>query len=203
MRESTTVRVFVFAILSVSLLLMNGCAFGNRNIALDPISTNRSADLRGSNVYVVVNDNRNPLLMPVVGHVKNGYGMKTADVVADKEVTTWVKASIENELKRYGATLNLATQNNTLDDSKVTVDVLVCYAQAYWRYGGEVKARVSVDKQGVAVIKDREYSGTATLGTNWGATAESYQEVLSLAMKDFLEKLMPDLERVIQDKPKT
>ena len=139
-------------------------------------------------------DMRDSALRLVIGHVKNGYGMKTATVVADKEVTIWVKQCIENELQKNGAVLENASTSN------IIVDVLVCYAQAYERYGAEVKGKVSVSSAGNEIFKDREYSGKDILGMNWAATSKSYQEVLELAMKDFLQKLLPDIERSLLSK---
>lgn len=175
-----------------------GCAFGTRNVTLNPIKTSLALDASGQTVFVDVIDKRNPELKPVVGHVKNTYGMKTADVVADKEVSLWVRDSIVEELKRAGALVvgdGLNLDNKT---SKLTVDVLVCYAQAYWNYGGEVSVTLTVKKDDREIIKERNYSGKATLGTNWSASSASYQKVLELAMEDLLQKLIPDIIAAIK-----
>ncbi len=72
------------------LVTSYGCAFGTRHLTLNPIKTSLTMDASGESAFVEVVDKRNPSLKPVVGHVKNGYGMKTATVVADKEVSTWM-----------------------------------------------------------------------------------------------------------------
>ncbi len=69
----------------------------------------------------------------------------------------------------------------------ITVDVLVFYGQAYMRYGGEVSVALTVKKNGRDIIKERRYSGKATLGMNWSASSESSQKVLELAMEDMLQ----------------
>jgi len=170
-----------------------GCAFGTRHVILNPISTSLSLDASGQNVFVEVNDKRAPDLKPVVGHVKNGYGMKTAKVLADKEVSAWVRNSIVEELKRFGASIITSEINFDNNAKAITVDVLVCYAQAYMRYGGEVTVTLNIKRDGEDIIKEKTYTGKAILGTNWAAKAASFQKVLEMAMDDLLQKLIPDI----------
>lgn len=184
-------RQMVYLLVLVALIA-NGCAFGARNIALNPVNIDNTYNLSGKKFLLSLTDNRDTALKPVVGHVKNGYGMKTAEVLADKDASLWVKENIEKELIRNGAT-TLQSIDKNVADNKIDIELLVCYAQAYWNYGAEVKAKASLTNTDKVVILNKEYSGKATLGTNWAAAAESYQKVLELAMKNFLEKMMPDL----------
>ncbi len=52
-----------------------GCAFGTRHVALNPMQTSLTLDASGQSALLEVTDRRDPSLKPVVGHVKNGYGM--------------------------------------------------------------------------------------------------------------------------------
>jgi len=169
-----------------------GCAFGTRHVTLNPMTTSIALNVSGESTFLEVVDKRNPSLKPVVGHVKNAYGMKTASIVADKEVSVWMRDIIAEEIKRSGA--KLITEEVNLDKgmSKITIDVLVFYAQAFMRYGGEVSVVLSVKKNGRDIIKEKTYTGKATLGMNWGASSASYQKVLELAMEDMLKQLLPD-----------
>jgi len=170
-----------------------GCAFGTRHVKLNPMKTSLTMDAAGQSAFVEVNDNRNPVLKPVVGHVKNTYGMKTAKVIADKEVSVWMRDIIVEELKRSGA--SIITESANLDDKtgKITIDVLVFYAQAYTRYGAEVTVAVTVTKNNRDIIRGKNYTGKAILGINWGASSASYQKVLELATEEMLKKLIPDI----------
>ena len=183
-----------YLILSMALIAtMYGCAFGTRHVTLNPVKTSLGLDAVGQSVYVEVTDKRNPALKPVVGHVKNGYGMKTADVIGDKEVAVWVQDSILEELRRFGTVI--ITDPATVDAkaSRLAIDVLICYAQAYWNYGGEVSVALTVRKDDRELINDKNYSGTARLGMNFAATSESYQKVLELAMDAMLQQILPDI----------
>lgn len=190
-------KLFLIA-LTFLFLTTYGCAFGTRHVKLSPMKTSFAMDATGQSAFVEVIDKRDPVLKPVVGHVKNGYGMKTAKVVADKEVSIWVRDVIVEELKRSGA--SVITDESVLDNkaAKITLDVLVFYAQAYLRYGGEVTVALTVKKNDKTVVNEKTYTGKATLGMNWGASSESYQKVLELATEEMLKTLMPDLITAIK-----
>jgi hypothetical protein len=76
-------------------------------------------------------------------------------------------------------------------DLHVNLDLTVCYAQAYMKYGGEVAADVMVARGGAVLLPKTNYSGKASYGMNWGATEASYQGVLHEAMRGFLDAATP------------
>ncbi len=80
----------------------------------------------------------------------------------------------------------------------ITVDALVFCAQAYERYGGEVSVALTLNKHGKDIIQGKKCAGEATLGMNWGASPESYQKVLELAMGDMLQQLIPDVIQAVK-----
>ena len=190
-------KLFVIA-LTFLFLTTYGCAFGTRHVKLNPLNTSFVTDATGESAFVEVMDKRDPELKPVVGHVKNTYGMRTAQVVADKEVSVWIKDIIVEELKRSGA--SVIADEAVLDNkaTKITIDVLVFYAQAYMRYGGEVTVAVTLTKDNKKIVSEKTYTGKATLGMNWGASSESYQKVLELATEEMLKTLMPDIITAIK-----
>ena len=190
-------KLFVIA-LTFLFLTTYGCAFGTRHVKLNPLKTSFVTDATGESAFVEVMDKRDPELKPVVGHVKNTYGMRTAQVVADKEVSVWIKDIIVEELKRSGAFV--IADEAVLDNkaTKITIDVLVFYAQAYMRYGGEVTVAVTLTKDNKKIVSEKTYTGKATLGMNWGASSESYQKVLELATEEMLKTLMPDIITAIK-----
>lgn len=177
----------------ILILTSFGCAFGTRHVVLNPMKTSLTLDASGQRASLEVTDRRDPSLKPVVGHVKNGYGMKTAQVVADKGVSIWVRDVVAGELKRMGGSVE--TDGASLDSkaSKIRIDVLVFYAQAYMRYGAEVTVALSVNKNEREIVKEKPFTGKATLGMNWGASSASYQKVLELAMEEMLQKMIPEI----------
>jgi uncharacterized lipoprotein YajG len=190
-------KLFLTA-LTLLFLTTYGCAFGTRHVKLNPMKTSFATDATGQSVFVEVTDKRDPALKPVVGHVKNGYGMKTAKVVADKEVSIWVRDIILEELKRSGASVITDEVGSDNKATKIAIDVLIFYAQAYMRYGGEVTVALTLTKDNKKIVSEKTHTGKATLGMNWGASSESYQKVLELATEDMLKTLMPDIIAAIK-----
>jgi hypothetical protein len=94
----------------VLFLTSFGCAFGTRNVTLNPMKTSLTLDASGQKASLEVTDKRDPALKPVVGHVKNGYGMKTAQVVADKDVSLWVRDAIGRAKENGGIGSNRWSQ---------------------------------------------------------------------------------------------
>jgi len=151
-------------------------------------------------VFVKVIDKRDAsLLKNVVGHMKNGFGMKTAEIVSDKDCSMWVRDCIVQALKQTG--VKVVADERSIDNksSRVFVDLQFCYAQPHmWNIGGEVTIALNVSKGKQDIIKDKQYAGN---GTHW----ESFQRVFELAMQDLMQKMMPDIIQAIntavQDQP--
>jgi hypothetical protein len=80
----------------------------------------------------------------------------------------------------------------------ITVAVLVFYAQAYMRYGGEVSVALTLKKNRRDIIQGKKYTGKATLAMNWDASPKSYQKVLELVMEDMLQQLIPDVIQAVK-----
>lgn len=98
--------------LTLCLLWQGGCAFGTRHVNLTYPPDNKASlgtataeatEAEGSGkpiLFVKFSDMRGD--REKVGHVRNGFGMKTAKVVADNDVTQWVNQAILQQLKQVG-----------------------------------------------------------------------------------------------------
>lgn len=176
--------------LALSIVTLSGCVIGDRHVVLGPVEgAPLAAKVAGRSVAIAVSDAREAELKPVVGHTKNGYGVKMAVVTSDQSPTTWVEECLAADLKRCGFTV--AGAGGPAADVQIRVDLAVCYAQSYMRYGGEVAADVTVTSGGRELLAKQRFSGVATYGMNWGSTASSYQGVLHEAMRDFLDHAVP------------
>jgi hypothetical protein len=137
----------------------------------------------------------------IVGHTKNGFGMKMAAVLADeKDPKAWVVECVTADLKRAGFEVR-SSGADAGAEMQVHVDLAVCYAQAYGSYGAEIAADVMVARGGTVLLPKSHFSGKATYGMNWGATAASYQAVLHEAMKKFLDEVTPAIAQAAKSGP--
>lgn len=87
-------------------LILTGCALTQSNVAIDynpPCKSEFLEQAAEVQVLVHVADNRNE--KEIVGHKKNGYGMKMAPIVATNNVEELVLEAIKSELANQGFVL--------------------------------------------------------------------------------------------------
>mgnify|MGYP001765917921 CR=1 FL=1 len=131
----------------------------------------------------------------VVGTVRNGYGMRTADVIAKNSVTAWVTDAVALELKKRGFAVIQSDPKAQPEAGSILVggEILNVFCDMYFSYTGQVSLIVKVaDSKGEVV--SRHYAGEGSAGIAFAATSESFAASLSLALAAALEKMMVDLE---------
>lgn len=188
------------ATLLVAGALATGCAFGDRqaNLTYPPVSDEvliSSAEaapmLRGGEIYIAdFSDVRSDQM--VVGHVRNGLGMKTAKVVPQRDTPGWVREALVYELKASG--YQVMDGNAPAGKTTISGDIVRVYCDAYLSYEGEVILRVEAAKAGVTVLQ-ASYTGTGSAGLNWAATGDSYSQSLSMALQSALRQFIADLNQ--------
>jgi uncharacterized lipoprotein YajG len=191
-------RTLRIATLLVFGSLMAGCAFGERQASLayppvadeDLISSAEAApSAQGGTVYIGdFEDIRSSTML--VGHVRNGFGMKTAEVVAQRDVPEWVREALVHELKASG----YQVMDGVAQAGQTTIsgDIVRVYCDAYFTYEGEVALRMEATKEGQSLVQNT-YTGTGSAGMNWAATEDSYSQSLSLALQSALRQFLADL----------
>jgi uncharacterized lipoprotein YajG len=131
----------------------------------------------------------------VVGTVRNGFGMRTADVVASKDVSDWVTSAVGTELRANGYRVVSAAAEDNRGGSVVEVSgsVLNAFCDMYMSYTGQVSLLAKVKGRDGELIA-KHYSGEGSAGLVMAATGESFAESLSLALRDALRQFMADLD---------
>lgn len=186
----------------VAAILGSGCAFGDRKAKLDypPVEMQNAGEAqaapaspaRGVILIGDFNDIRED--KTVVGHVRNGFGMKTAKVLPQKDVTIWVRDALAYELEAAGYTVvNGAAAPS--EATSVSGDILRAYCDAYFTYDGLVVLRVEANRHGQALM-NKSYTGNGSVGISWAGTGDSYSESLSLALQEALRKAVADLSEL-------
>ncbi len=194
--------------LAISLFLASllaGCAFGTREATLIyPPAPDGEAKSAVAQAAAPVSRNTKVLLQAfsdqrsdknVVGTVRNGYGMRTADVIAKNSVTAWVTDAVAQELKKRGFTVIQSDPKAQPEAGSILVggEILNVFCDMYFSYTGQVSLLVKVtDSKGEVV--SRHYAGEGSAGLAFAATAESFAASLSLALAAALEKMMVDLD---------
>ncbi len=184
--------------------ILSGCAFGTRRPTLTypPASEEPAAavaqaavPVAAKNMTVVLasfRDERSD--KSTVGTVRNGFGMRTADVVPNNTVSEWVTQAVATELRSNGYKVVSGTASDPKDPNALWLsgDVLNVFCDMYFSYTGQVSL-LAKGRNAQGELFTKHYAGEGTAGIAWAATGDSFAQSLALALRDALNKLMADL----------
>jgi len=127
----------------------------------------------------------------VIGHVRNGYGMKTAKVITTSNIPDWVTEAMKAELQNIGYTIT--DDPNTLN--VVGGEVIKVYCDSYIAYDGEVGIEVTL-KKGKEEVFSRKYLGKDS-SMNFAARAKSFAITLERCLQKALSDAVHDIDRAL------
>lgn len=178
--------------------LASGCAFGTRRATLGyaPIRGTFAPITPGASLVLVqFADQRSD--KRAIGEVRNGWGMRTADVVAETDVAEWVTQAVMTELEKTGYKIAKVNTLSTPTTAPVlTGDILTVYCTALFSYEGEVSFFARVRNDGEEILAKR-YTGKGSAGLNWAATSSGYADSLTLALANAIHEFVADLNTVL------
>lgn len=207
-------RIFIPTIILMSL---TACAFGTREVSLSyPPQQNREID--GVNVTdstgvsspiaikVHTFQNNRFKIDPVtsqkktstiIGNVRNGFYMKTADVITNQNLEEWICNAVKYELEKNGYNVIDATQNNyTGHFWDLRGAMLNVYADAYFNYEGKVKLHLILKQYGSnEVLIDKNYEGVYK-EANFAATEKGYKDVLEKSLSNAIGLIISDFNNL-------
>ncbi len=165
-----------------------GCAFGTRHplLSYKPVSTSSGP----RNVTVFVDNFKDERTEKnVIGHVRNGWGLKTADVVTDTNISQWVTDALKSELGNAGYIV-------AKDRTELTAggEILNVYCDSYMQYEGKVDLEIML-KKGDQVLLNKKYSGKAN-NFNWAATAKSYGLTVEQSLQSAMRQIISDINNL-------
>ena len=141
---NTRMQQLMVGLFCLSVSSLTGCAFGTRqaNLGYVPTSpTMRSAPTPGLALTVVqFSDQRSE--KKAVGEVRNGYGMRTAAVVPDKDIAAWITQGVQRELENAGYKVTVSqAPPSTSGALMLQGDVVTVYCTAMFSYGAPLLSR--------------------------------------------------------------
>ena len=169
-------KTLVVGLFGLMVAHIGGCAFGTRHpiLTYTPITKSDAP----KNISILVEDFRDERIdKNVIGHVRNGYGFKTADVVTETNIAQWVTDALKAELGNNGYIVvkdrvDLSTQG----------EILSVYCDSLALYEGKIDLEVSFKKND-QVIFERKYRGSAS-NMNWAATSNGYGTTLQNTLQE-------------------
>lgn len=193
------------ALLGLIVTFTSGCAFGTRHATLTyppdvkagKVSTNTMpAGVHGRIVVLPFEDERADKRL--VGHVRNGFGMKTAEVVSDQsDLGPLVTEAVRGECIKAGYEVVNPAEAAGGELPALSGSLTKAYCDAYLTYDGGVAITIRVKRAGLEEFK-RSYEGKGSVGMNWGASGASYGRSLSLALVDAIEAMKRDLPTALK-----
>ena len=184
-------RVLISAIIAcVMIVTVSGCAFGTRRPTLDYSAVTPVKAQKNIAIKVTIFKDERPD-KNIVGNVRNGWGLKTADVITETSVSEWVTNALKSELKNDGYTVV-----DTSAENEIGGEVIKVYCDSYMCYEGEVMMKVSL-KKSTNVLFEKTYSGKAS-DLNWAATAKSYGTILQRSLQQIMIQVVGDVDRALQ-----
>lgn len=187
-------------------LTLSGCAFGTREALLQyPPEGEISAvpeaqaapDIIPKKIEILLvafNDERDNKRL--VGTVRNGFGMRTADVIAKNNVQTWVFEAAKKELHDAGYVV-ITKRDASQSQATLSGDITRVFCDAYLTYEGEVSLHVKLMEKGKDIL-DRTYAGKGSAGINLAMTSNAYAQSLELALSDALKRMVSDMNTSLQ-----
>ena len=189
----------------VAIVLLAGCAFGTRNATLiyPPAAASRAVPVAQAapnptpkNVQIVLDpfsDQRSD--KKVVGTMRNGFGMRTADVIAKNSVPDWVTQAMKMELENSGYTVMTGSSDSAAGaNAVVSGEILNLFCDMYMSYTGQVSLLAKVTKAGKDVL-NKHYSGEGSAGLAIAGTSESFAQSLALALAVAVKQFVADLDK--------
>lgn len=191
----------------ILLVLSTGCAFGNRHVNLAYPPQRASATSRPSDspppaptaesgpAAVVLVDFLDQRPKKTIGDVHNGFGMHTADVVAQNSVPEWVASGVALELQKAGfKVIRAHSIPSAAENSVITGEVLTAFCASWTKYEGDVSFAARVEYKGKELLR-KTYQGKIDSMTNWGASSKSFGLALSLALESAAQSFAAELRR--------
>ncbi len=161
------------------------CAFGTRRPLLEYNPVTANSQPKNITVYVeTFKDERTE--KNVIGHVRNGIGIKTADVVTDTDIAQWITSALKAELGNGGY---IVAKDRT--ELVAGGEVLTVYCDSFLQYEGTVTVGVVLKKNDTVLI-DKKYTGKAN-NLNWAATAKSYGKTLEQSLQNAMKQIVGDI----------
>lgn len=190
-----------FALLVVAVSIGSGCAVMNKEVVLQPVNATDISPRAPENklpVYVTMpSDNRN-LNPTFVGYVRNGFNAHIADVIADKEVDSWLQEILIDNIRNAG--YQTTPSGKAAEGIAVysVISRLDCDMKANFvvSYENNIELLVTIKKDNQKVFS-KTFSNTITQPAVWGTESE-YQSLINSAMQKTVNDMMPDILKALK-----
>ena len=196
--------------LCVAVASVPGCAFIDQRLDLTYERGTTAVAGRGSGIVAMTKPTGPELDVkngqPIIGTVKNTYGMTTAKAVANTPVQEWIMGALSTELTSAGyqvQPMDSLPANCARGVEVRVVKVWVDQDPGFWTVGalGTVQFRLILYANG-ARAKEVDIEGTGQGSRGLFGDERTKQEALKVALQQAMQQSMPHVFAVFQGAPK-
>lgn len=188
-------------LLAIGITQIAGCAFGTRYVELSyppakqveagsSVAKVLAPGTRTHDVILLVRDARERT--DSIGNVRESLGIKTASILTEDNVSTWVHDAVAVELGRLGyqAINHIAVSSDGAADH-LTVNVRKIFCDIYAVYDGEVILQVELQRFGEEPVT-MDVPAKVTSGLSFAASGKATGESLAQALQTAIRTMLRD-----------
>jgi hypothetical protein len=182
-REYAKMKLLISIMFLISLL---GCAFGDREVTLTASGPVVAGDNSLAGLEIALpqfQDTR--VKVDMVGKVRNGWGMHTADVLTKSNVADWLTQSVWNQLSHLGCVQKESAP------ARITGKILVVDCDSMMTLSSQISVYLQISSQGREIFSNNLV--TPYSATNWFASSSEFQSALHENLKVWLVASMPGI----------
>ncbi|MDQ7779771.1 MAG: YajG family lipoprotein [Planctomycetota bacterium] len=169
-----------------------GCAFVQRHPMLSYDAALSPASPNGAAVTVGDFADQRTWSRDKIGDIRNGFGMKCADIVPRNSVTDWIREAFIKELSNAGYTISDADSTTPVING-IVLDV---YTNSLVNFVGRVRLKVILTKDGQEVLnKEYFYENINNDAASLFNTEESYAEMMKMTLQYLMKTIVPELNQ--------
>jgi uncharacterized lipoprotein YajG len=182
--------------------LLPGCAFGTRHANLSTVVAHSGASdtkvAKTRRIFVPVpKDARTE--RDSIGCVRNGFGMRTAEVRPNQDICEWVQSCLVNSLGSEGFTVSSDKGQRPNYNVIIEVEVIRAFVDSHMRYSGEVNLAADIIVDGNR--QERQYYIGSASAMNWRGSGAGFADTLEKAMEECMRDAMQKIKASIAGSP--
>jgi len=183
--------------------LTAGCAFGDLTIQV-PNPTDTTGYSGGNDRVVIIPPFVDKRPRSRIGMKKNGYGMDTANVLANQDISGWLGARLGNELKAAGFRVNPSGENPTAAKIQGFTHQVFIEPVMQWTtvdIEADISVLIRVTRPDGLEAERRYY--VKGLGQALAAFDDTYAPSLGKASHDLMKRIVPDIINLLNRYPES
>ncbi len=182
-------RGFIIILL---VIFLSGCAFATRKTFLEYKAITPIRNPNNVTIEVTPFEDDRPN-RDTIGNVKNIFGVKTANILSEINISQWITDALKSELENAGYKIvEKGTRN------KIQGIVMKVYCNTLVDYQGEVIIKVLLKRQNNILLNKVYYGQSSSLSGVVVLTLKSYRNILEKSLQQAMIQVVSDVDEILR-----